>query len=398
MGRYENLAYFGKEDGLRLRAPMTVIATSEHLDALSVANGATLLDDARLVPLGPQENVSEAHLSGAGVLVLQVDPHIPASMARIEQVRAIRPDLPQIVALDSADIAMVRMLLHEGVADVVALPLNPEEMLQAAVTVFEKRAHTDPVAIELAPIVAVTRALGGAGATTLATHLATSFADEGASVCLFDLDIQFGRAAEVLGIQPRRTLADLLEAADRLDASFLRSVAAQHSSGLTVFAAPPDIIPLESVDSSQLHKILDIACNEYEFVFLDMPSNLTNWGLSVLTRASSIVMVTEQNIASLRQAKRRLDLFGSVGIGKEAVSVVVNRMERRLFGSISLGDVEEALDRQVIEGLRSEGQNIAIAQDQGLLLGQMRSKSTYTAGIASLTETLKQSLRKGSHG
>ena len=165
-----------------------------------------------------------------------------------------------------------------------------------------------------------------------------------------------------------------------------------------MFAAPPDIIPLESVNSRQLHKILDIACNEYEFVFLDMPSNLTNWSLSVLTRANSIVMVTEQNIASLRQAKRRLDLFGSVGIGKEAVSVVVNRMERRLFGSISLGDVEEALDRRVIEGLRSEGQNIAIAQDQGLLMGQMRSKSTYTAGIASLTETLKQSLRKGSHG
>src|SRR5690606_293282 len=137
-------------------------------------------------------------------------------MRRIERVRTLRPELPQIVALASADLSLVRTLVREGVADVVSLPLQPEELLQAAVAVLEVRSAQDDSRIELAPVVAITRSLGGTGATTLATHLAADFARQGSRVCLFDLDIQFGRVAEVLGLQPRRSLTDLLDAGVRI--------------------------------------------------------------------------------------------------------------------------------------------------------------------------------------
>ena len=324
--------------------------------------------------------------------MVHVDPAVPDTMRRIERVRALRPELPQIVALASADLSLVRTLVREGVADVVSLPLQPEELLQAAVAVLEVRSAQDDSRIELAPVVAITRSLGGTGATTLATHLAADFARHGSRVCLFDLDIQFGRVAEVLGLQPRRSLTDLLDAGVRIDQAILQSVVTPHASGLAVVAAPQDIVPLEAVDSKQLHNAIAIARREYDLVFLDLPSNLSNWSLATLAEAGAVVMLVEQNLSSLRQAKRRLDLFRSVGIDGRIVSVVVNRIERRLFGSISLSDVEEALGHKVLCGLHAETQNLGIAQDQGLLVHEVRTKSPYAGDVEKLAGALKQRL------
>ena len=78
-----------------------------------------------------------------------------------------------------------------------------------------------------------------------------------------------------------------------------------------------------------------------------------------------------------------------------ATTIVVNRLEKRLFGSISLSDVSETLGREVLCGLRADPQNLPVAQDQGLLVGQVRPKSAYAADIAGLAEQLEARLAQG---
>jgi pilus assembly protein CpaE len=383
---------------LGIRAPLTVIAASEQIEALRAARGAPWLEDANLLPLELDQEITAAHLLGAGIVVLHVDPAVPRSMDRIEKVRALRPDLPQIVAIESADLRLVRTLVRQGVADVVALPLSPEELLQVAIAVMEVQAAGDESRTTLAPLVAVTRARGGSGGTTLVTHLAAAFADPHRTepnVCIIDLDIQFGRVAEVLGLSPKRDLHDLLEAGVRVDESYIGSVAVAHPSGVAVIAAPQEIVPLESLDAGQLRRALEVARRKYDYVFLDLPANLTNWSLTLLTEATGIILVVEQNLASLRQAKRRLDLFRNVGIDPRAVSVVVNRAERRLFGSISLADVEQALGRDVFSSLQLDAQNLAVAQDQGKLISEVRSKSPYVADVGKLAAALRARIDLG---
>lgn len=397
MGQDTPLA-LGKDIRLGFPAPLTVIAASEQIDALRAAKGAPWIADANLIPLELDQEITDAHLLGAGIVVLHVDPDVSSSMKRIEKVRALRPHLPQIVALDSADLRLVRTLIRQGVADVVGLPLAPEELLQVAIAVMEVEAANDDSRTGLAPLIAVARAQSGGGATTLATHLAAAFADPHQpepTVCIFDLDIQFGRVAEMLGLSPRRNLTDVLEGGVRIDEAFLASVAVTHSSGVAVVAVPQEIVPLESVDTEQLRRVLEIARRKYDYVFIDIPANLTNWNLSVLADASSIVLVVEQNLASLRQARRRLDLFRNVGIDSRIVSVVVNRLEKRLFGTISLSDVAHALGHEVLQGLHLDSQNIGIAQDQGLLVSEVRRKSPYAADVAKLAGILSHRLTKG---
>ena len=341
--------------------------------------------------IDPAEAVPDDVVDDAHILVVEIDPQDPRSMRRVAEIRDRRPDLPQIVALNDANISTVRQLLRQGVTDVVSIPLRMEEILDSAADVAREITDVAPAQTNLCPMLAVVRAQGGEGATTLATQLAAELASRPSAtkgVCIIDLDIQLGSVSPALGVSPLRNLDDLLKAGSRLDPAVMRSVAVKRGKNVDVIGAPDEIHPLEQVDTEQLLRILELARKEYSYVLLDLPSDWTSWNLSALVDATEVLMVIGLQISSLRQAKRRLELFKSVGVELSKVSIVVNRVERRLFKNISLNDVSGTLRRDVVARLHDEGSKISTAQDQGLLVSELDRKSKYALDVAKLADIL----------
>jgi pilus assembly protein CpaE len=101
------------------------------------------------------------------------------------------------------------------------------------------------------------------------------------------------------------------------------------------------------------------------------------------------MLITDFSISSLRQAKRRLELLKSVGVTGERVKVIVNRAERRLFRTIGIGEVGEALGCEVTTSLAAEGATLRSAQDQGLLISSVASKSKFASDIRSRADVLR---------
>ena len=368
-----------------IRGDLTLFVAPNFLNLNPTSAASRLLDGARKVPLELTDALALKLIPACGVVVVQIDPSVPSTMARIERIRAHNADLSIIVALEKTDLRLVRTLIRGGVSDAISLPFDEDELLQAVLAASE---NVDLNA-GLAPLIAVMRPLGGGGATTLVTHLAAAFAEAGHASCLIDLDVQLGRATEVLGLAPRRTIADLLEAGPTIDATLLNAVIESHGSGLGLIAAPADIIPIESVDRDQLDRVLELVRRRHSFVFVDMPASLTNWSLSLLAQADQILLVTEQGLSSLRQAKRLLGLFRSVGIEDAAVSVVVNRAQNKLFGAINTSDVEQALGKEIFGALRPDESNLQVAQDQGLLVHEIRGKKGYAGDVRALVDTIR---------
>lgn len=387
MGKDTSIFDLHKELALPISAPLTVIAGRHHLDELRSSAKNGWLDEALLIECDVDETIPFDDVPESGVAIVEVSPVVAGSMSRIEQFHAKRPDVTLVVAMAEADLRTVRMLVREGVADVVALPFAPEEIFETLVAVLETSQPAQEEQVRLAPVVGLLRATGGAGATTVASHLAAALADEGArSVCLLDLDIQSGRVAEVMGVSPRRTLGDLLDAGPRLDATLLRSVATRHSSGVDVIAAPSDILPIESIQDEALSRLLDIVRREYDLVVVDFAADLTNWSLSLLARSDAVIPIVEQSLGSLRHTRRILDLFQDLGLDRRLVLPVVNKVHKKLFKSISVSDVGHALGRDVSATLSLEPQAMTAAQDQGLLLGEAKSKSAFLSDIEKLSD------------
>jgi pilus assembly protein CpaE len=392
MGTLDLLAGHRKETALRNSNRILVAASSSNIDVLSNEVNATVFPALRVVMVEPQDPISDDLISDVSLLVIEVDPNERASLQRIAAIRNRHPNLALVAAINGASVSLVRTLVREGIDDIVALPFDVDELLQVSLDVVAKRDATVTTTVELAPLVAVVRSIGGCGATSIATHLAADLADHpsrGRGAVIVDLDLQFGSVADYLGVKPRGTLTDLLGVENRLDEELLRSVAVDAGGGLSVIAAPDEIMPLESVDTDDLLRVLTLLRQQFDYVVLDLPANWTNWTLSAALAADTILMVVELSIASLRQAKRRLELFRSVGIDDSAVGIVVNRVEKRLFRTIGLDDVAHTLGHAVLGNIALDTPTVSTAQNQGVLVGSVRRKSRFATDVAEIGALLR---------
>jgi pilus assembly protein CpaE len=342
-----------------------------------------------LVIVDPAEPVDPSILSGAAAAVVQVNADDKTSIARFDALA--KGPVPLIAAAYEPPMALVRALVRAGAHDVIPLPLDFEELETALDPI--RRMVTEQGPRQRAghhKIVAVIKSEGGVGATALLGQLATRFAADEASAgreaCLIDLDVQFGDAAVQLGIQPSLTFSDLLDAGNRLDGELMRSIAAPHSSGLRVIAAPRDIMPLEAITSDQLLSIVDLATAEFGTVFVDLPTNWTNWSLSLLARADMVLIVTQLRVPSLHRARRQLDLLASQDMDRLNVHVVLNRAEKGLFRTIGPADAERVLRRPVAFSIANDHDTMSQAIDRGVPIAEIKRKSALGKDIDALEQ------------
>ena len=379
---------FELEIGMEVNLPggVFVVANAADIARLNEEFGTGGYGGASLIALDPGLPLPANVIEAARLLVVEVDPGERASLRRIAQIRDQRPHLPVIVALRDAS----RTLVRQGVADVADLPFNSEELTSQILDAIAAVQQV-PTDAPLAPLISVVRSTGGAGATTVLTHLAAALAREhagGKGVCVIDLDLQGGDVVQHLGKRLKFPVTDLLDAGERLDAELMRGSVTDSGHGFAILAAPDAITPLETVDADQLLRLVTIARSQFGVVLVDLPTDWTGWALSVALACNEILLVTGLSIGSLRQAKRRIDLLTSVGFSRRQIKVVVNRVERRLFKTIGVEEVHQALGCDVVATLADEGHDLSSAQDEGLLITETRHKSRFGQDIAALASQL----------
>lgn len=346
--------------------------------------------------VGDTDRIDPEEVSSAAAALVQVDRDKPSSIKRFEKLAA-QTRTPLIAAAYDPPLAFVRSLIRAGARDVVPLPLDMVELEASLAPLAEQLAKRDQAdQAGHAKVVSVIKSLGGVGATSLLSQLAVKFAQReakhGREACLIDLDVQFGDAAFQLGLPSKLSLADLIEAGSRLDADLLRATTTVHSSGLHVIAAPPSMMPLESLTSEQLLEIVELAAREFGTVFVDLPTNWTNWSLSLLARSDLVLLVTQMSIPSLNRARRQIELLRSQDLHLLDIRIVVNRLEGRLSRTFRLSDVREALGKDVSYTVANEHAIMRAAIDRGVPIEEIKRKSALGKDLDALDDGVAAAL------
>ena len=363
-----------------------VVAQGAHIDAVDDRidqMGVAL----RWVPTDADAPVSPEVLQKAELLVVEFSGDDDAGVRRIAEIRRERPDVPIIAAVGRAELPLMRALLRYDVHDVIALPFDPNELIEQIYETGLKLTGTSETS--LSPVVCIAGVSGGVGASSIALGLADSLCDNfehSARCCLIDLNLQFGDLASHAGVSPARSIADLLEAGPRLDQDMLRNVVAKASSCVHVLSAPSEIIPLEMVDVDQLLSIVTLARREYDAVIVDLPQAWTNWSLSVAATSDEILLVTGQDLSHLRKARRCVDMFDDVGIERRRVKGVVNRVTRKMFQSISVQDVADTLQREIVGSIAQDRGELTKAIEQGKPLHDMNRKASFVKDVDGIAD------------
>ncbi|MBU6164686.1 MAG: AAA family ATPase [Alphaproteobacteria bacterium] len=326
------------------------------------------------------------------LLVVQIDPANAADLAALESF-AVGPGqrIPVVAAVADLTIAITRQLLRSSIADVLPIPFSLEELGQAIDAARDRVARaTGQGPARQASIIAVQGALGGMGASMVASQLAQIWADD-KQVLLIDLDLQRGNAALYLNLKPRLSIADLVEAEDRLDVEFLRMVVERHQSGVGVVAAPADMNPLDAITPEFIDRLLDVAAQNYDLVVLDMPGLWLDWTAAALQKSDLVLLVTQMTVSGVQQARRQLDVLEANALADRA-RVAINRLSPGLFGKYDLSDAEAVLRFRVHFPLCNDYPTVSAALDEGRPVGQMKLKARIDRDLRAMATALTAEL------
>ena len=146
---------------------------------------------------------------------------------------------PVVILASGEASALLEQALDADVADVLLLP----QLADNVVFAIRKAAHVgrrlqaEGGHGRRGQILTVFSPKGGTGKTVTATNLATSFAkNDKKRALLIDLDLQFGDAAIMLGVEPEKTIYDLVVA--RASSTPRSSRATRRATGLAWTSFP----------------------------------------------------------------------------------------------------------------------------------------------------------------
>ena len=170
-------------------------------------------------------------------------------------------------------------------------------------------------------------AKGGCGVTTLATNFAIALRQEtGGQVALLDLNLHLGDVAVLMGITPRFTIAEALANPERMDKEFMSTLMTTHRTGVSVLAAPDAYNSLRA-DGGSIGKLVDLMCAQFPYVVIDAGLSLGDSAGPLFQLASTIYLVTQADIPSLRSSQRFVSYLKAYG--EPNVELVLNRFEGR---------------------------------------------------------------------
>jgi pilus assembly protein CpaE len=278
--------------------------------------------------------------------------------------------------------------MRAGVREVLTLPLDHKAFNAAIDRVAQKASAS----IRNGKVISFISCKGGSGATFLATNFAYGLATLAKKkVLLIDLNLHFGDAAMYVSDQkPIMTLSDVCMQIDRIDAAFLESCLLDVSPGFGILSASDD--PTRSVDITPEHidTILRLARNHYDFIVLDVGRQIDAVSIRALDSADIIFPVLQLAMPYIRDGRRLLNIFRSLGYPRDKTNLIVNRYENR--GKLRLADLENALDKGARHTIPNNFEAVSDSVNQGIPILQLsRNSSVSKALIAMVDQTAKVS-------
>ncbi|WP_052809378.1 AAA family ATPase [Streptomonospora alba] len=242
----------------------------------------------------------------------------------IRELSRSRPQLAVILVVEEVDSDTFAHAMEAGARSVLSAKAGVDQVAQRVTAAADwsrtLRRHLEAASLDVpmdgrkGSIVTFSGAKGGVGTTTSAIHLARAAARSGRVVCLVDLDLQSGDIPGYFDLKHRRSIADLVEAADDISASMLADTLYVHPEGLHILLAPHDGERGEDVTGRAARQILGALRSRYDLVLVDCGTATTEASAMAVELADTAVLLVTPDLPALRAAQRVVAMWGRLQI------------------------------------------------------------------------------------
>ena len=299
------------------------------------------------------------------ILILDMSHPVEDTLHAASQFKLDHPDCGIFLATEVFDPDTLLRALRAGAQEVLRRPLDRGALREAVERVARQAAKKSGVGGKSRSVITVFCNKGGSGVSTAATNLAISLRRlTTREVALADFDYQSGDAAFMLGLTPTKSLGDVLNA-PRIDSASVHDALMKHTSGLHVLSQPEQLDRVDGVTPAQIANVLDILHSTFDVVVVDAPHVFNEITLEVFDRSSTILLMAEPSIPSVRAARRSLEIFQKLNylVSADRVRLVVNRRGEQ--SAISLAQIEETLGMPVFGSISNDYASVSMAINVG---------------------------------
>jgi len=378
---------------------MKIAVLSQDREALKQIRGSLAANDSsteielfegalgRTAPLVEQEHPD--------LLIVDLGSEVTPDLRTLEPVALLYPAMSIILISPKPTHEFLVQAMRMGVREVVPSRF-PEQGLKQAVGRIQQRVSWATEPRTKGKVFAFMACKGGSGATFLATNLAYALANGRESrVLLIDLNLHFGEALLYISdTAPSSTVADVARQIQRLDGTFLESSTVQVLPNFGVLAAPESPEKVVEVKPESVERLLNVAVNHYDYVVLDISRSLDAVSIKALDRADMIFPVLQITLPFIRDAKRLIGVFHSLGYSNSKINLIVNRHEKG--GEISLDDVDRTLGVPVFKTVPNSYGSVAASINHGIPILRMAPRDPVAKALQDMAQALASGNKQAS--
>jgi pilus assembly protein CpaE len=317
----------------------------------------------------------------AAIVTLGANPD--QAIKLIKRLTAQCPTTAIISAAQSASGDLILESLRSGAREFLHLPIKADELKTVLDRVGEFCAGQVESPKKKGKMIALFSSKGGCGTSFLATNFAAS---TGARTCLVDLNLQAGDLPLFLGIDPKYSIADMVENRSRLDEDLMTSFITPYSAKLSLLAAPKEADSADEIEPEHVFEVLQRLRESFDYVVLDPQHTYDAITLAALDQSDEIIIVLTLDIPAIRSTQRALEIFDRLGYPRKKIRIVVNRFSKQI--DLDLRQVEKFLNEPVIGFIGSDYQLAVTSINLGTPLSLSEPDSKIAQEIRRVARTV----------
>jgi pilus assembly protein CpaE len=294
---------------------------------------------------------------------------------------------PIIMLCSGESSGLLEEALEAGVADLLPLP----QLMENIVFSIRKACHAGRRSqaadgSRRGRVITVFSPKGGIGKTSVAVNLASCLAKyQGKRTLLVDLDLQFGDAAIMLGIEPEKTIYDLVVAPGELDHEKLAGYTTAHPCGLDILPAPMRPEDAELVTEGKLSRLLEVARSSYDMIVVDTSPFFHGPMLATLDRTDELLLLCGMDVPTIKNVRLSLQTLELLSFPQERIRVLLNRANTNV--GIKHAEVERALETKIRWDLPSD-RAVPLSVNRGKPVVLADAGADFSRAIKDLAGTL----------